>query len=83
MEKINKGELSKEQIEKAMTCKTADELMKLAKAEGFELTKDEAKEFLAELADFELDEETLNKAAGGNCGTESMEPLADNRLPWG
>ena len=32
---------------------------------------------------FELDEETLNKAAGGNCGTESMEPLADNRLPWG
>ena len=62
MAKINKNELSKEQIEKAMACKTADELMKLAKAEGFELTKDEAKEFLAELADFELDEETRRKA---------------------
>ena len=75
--------LTKEQLQKAMACKNADELMKLAKTDGIDLTKDEAKEFLAEMADFELDEETLNKAAGGNCGTESMEPLADNRLPWG
>ena len=82
MVKINKGKLSKEQIEKAMACKTADELMKLAKAEGYELTKDEAKAYMAELADFELDNETLNKAAGGGrcyayakCSTENPGPF--------
>ena len=42
MANINKNELTKEQIEKAMACETAEELMALAKAEGVELTKDEA-----------------------------------------
>ena len=36
---INKNEITKEMIEKAMQCKTADELIALAKAEGIELTK--------------------------------------------
>ena len=67
MAKINKNELKKEQIEKAMTCKTADELMKLAKAEGYEITKEEAEAYMAEMADVELDEEMLKKAAGGGC----------------
>ena len=31
---INKDELTKEQIQKAMACETAEELMALAKAEG-------------------------------------------------
>ena len=39
---INKNEITKEQIEKAMQCKTADELMELAKTGGYEITKDEA-----------------------------------------
>ena len=39
---VNKKEITKEMIEKAMQCKTADELMALAKSEGVELTKDEA-----------------------------------------
>ncbi len=64
---INKKELTKEQIMKAMQCKTADELMKLAKAEGFDITKDEAAAYMAELADVELDEAQLNKTAGGGC----------------
>ena len=34
MAKINENELTKEQIEKAMACETAEELMALAKAEG-------------------------------------------------
>ena len=42
MEKINKNELTKEQIKTAMKCKTADELMAAAKAEGYEMTKEEA-----------------------------------------
>ncbi len=63
--KINKNELTKEQIGKAMGCKTADELMVLAEAEGYKLTKDEAESFLAELSDVELGDEVLEKAAGG------------------
>ena len=63
--KINKNELTKEQIEKAMGCKNADELMALAKSEGYELTKDEAESFLAELSDVELGDEVLKQAAGG------------------
>lgn len=73
MAKIDKHELTKEQIEKAMACKTADELMKLAKAEGYELTKDEAEAYMAEMADVELDEETLSKAAGGDCYTHCYD----------
>ena len=65
MAKINVNELSREQIEKALACKTAEELMAAAKSEGYELTKDEAEAYMAELADFELDEKTLAKAAGG------------------
>ena len=65
MANINANELTKEQIEKAMACETAEELMALAKAEGVELTKDEAEAYMAELADFELDDATLTQAAGG------------------
>ena len=39
---INKNELTKEQIQKAMACETAEELMAMAKDMGHELTKDEA-----------------------------------------
>ena len=64
---INKNELTKEQIAKAMQCKTAEELMALAKEEGVELTKEEAEAYLAELSDAELDEVLLKKVAGGGC----------------
>ena len=62
---INKDELTKEMIEKAMQCKTAEELIALAKTGGYELTKEEAESYLAELADIELDGETLQKVSGG------------------
>ena len=65
MEAIDKNTLTKEQIEKAMACKTADELIAAAKAEGIELTADEAEAYIAEMADYELDDETLKSAAGG------------------
>ena len=44
---LNKNELTKEQMEKAMGCKTVEELMAVAKAEGYELTKDEAEAYMA------------------------------------
>ena len=61
----NKNELTREMIMKAMQCKDADELIALAKAEGKEITKEEAEAYLAELDDVELDEAVLKKAAGG------------------
>ena len=64
---IDKNELTKEMLAKAMQCETADELMALAKAEGVDITKDEAEAYLAELSDFELDGKTLKKVAGGDC----------------
>ena len=64
---INKKEFTKAQVAKAMQCKTADELMALAKGSGFDITKEEAEAYMAELADVELDEEQLKKAAGGGC----------------
>lgn len=36
-----------------MRCKTADELIALAKSNGMELTKEEAEAFLAEMEDCE------------------------------
>ena len=73
---INKNEITKEMIEKAMQCKSADELIALAKTGGYELTKEEAEAYLRELSDFELDDEKLKNVAGGlfecymrhNCG---------------
>ena len=62
---INKKEITKEQVQKAMACKTADELIAVAKAEGYDITVEEAEAYLAEMADVELDEEALSKAAGG------------------
>ena len=53
-----------------MQCKTADELMALAKSEGVELTETEAEAYLAELTDVELDADTLKNVAGGGCYSE-------------
>ena len=75
--KLNVKELTKEQIEKAMNCETAEELMALVKAEGGpELTKEEAKMYIEKLTDFELDDATLKNAAGGL----SLEEA--DRLSW-
>lgn len=68
----DKNAITKEQLEKAMACKTADELIEAAKAEGFEVTREEAEAFMAEKEDRELDEETLAKIAGGKKDSRCM-----------
>ena len=62
---MNKIELTNEMLEKALQCETAEELMELAKAGGFTITKDEAEAYMAELADVELDSKVLQKVADG------------------
>ena len=64
---INKSELTKEQVAKAMSCETVEELMELAKAEGVELTKEEAEAYMSEMEDVELDGAALKNVAGGGC----------------
>ena len=64
---INKNEITQEMLEKAMQCKTVEELMALAKSTGFELTKVEAEAYMAELADVELDGKEIKNVAGGTC----------------
>ena len=63
---VNKKEITKEMIRKAMQCKDADELMALAKANGFDITKDEAEAYMVEMADVELDGEQLKSVASGH-----------------
>lgn len=64
---IDRNEITKEMLAKAMQCKNADELVALAKTRGMELTKEDAEAYMAELADFELDADTLQNVAGGGC----------------
>ena len=67
---INKNEITKEMVTIALQCETAEEMIALAKAKGFDITKEEAEAYLSELEDFELDGEHLKTVAGGaqlNC----------------
>ena len=72
MGQINRDELTMEQINKAMACKNADELLELAKEEGFDLTREEAEAYMDEMSHMELDEEALGEAAGGGCRSFTM-----------
>ena len=65
--KIDKSKVTKDMIERAKQCDTADELIALAKTVGFDITKEEAEAYLDELADFELNSKALDKVAGGSC----------------
>ena len=67
---IDKSKITKEMLAKAAQCETAEQLIALAKAEGFEITKDEAEAYFAELANVEKDEKALRNIAGGTCTLE-------------
>ena len=48
-----------------MQCKTAEKLLELAEAEGYEMTRAEAEAYMAEIDDFQLDDEAMKAVAGG------------------
>ena len=64
---VNKNEVTKEMVAKAIQCKDADELIALVKGNGIDITKEEAEAYLKELADCELDSTELKSVAGGGC----------------
>ena len=59
-----------EQIKKAMACKSVDELIALAKAEGIELAKDEAEKYFAALKNQDLKLYDLDAVTGCACAGE-------------
>lgn len=63
----NENKMTKEMIQKAIQCKDASELVVLAKAEGIDLSQEEAEAYLAEMNDLELDSTHLKHVAGGGC----------------
>ena len=56
---------TREQMEKALACQNTEELMQLAKDEGFDMTKEEAEKYFDQLSEIELSPEELKQAAGG------------------
>ena len=66
---IDKTKITREMLAKAAKCNSADELIALAKRSGIEITQAEAKAYLDELQDVELDNATLDKVAGGITST--------------
>ncbi len=65
--KISGKEIPKELLAKAMTCEAPEELVKLAKEAGLELSGEQAKAFIAELDEIDLDSEQMRDVAGGGC----------------
>lgn len=76
--KIDKTKLTKEQLAMALECKTAEELVALAKAEGYDITKEEAEAYLDEMENRELDRQELDKVAGGT-GTSCWQDCTQDR----
>ena len=74
--------LTPEMIEKAKAAKSAEELLEVAKANGVEMTADEAATYFAQLnpQSGELDDDDLDAVAGGGCGAseEASAPVAKN-----
>ena len=76
--KIDEKKITKEMLEKALSCETADELIALAKAEGYDITKEEAEAYLDEMENRELDRKDLDKVAGGT-GTSCWQDCTQDR----
>ena len=65
--------MTDEFFEKAKAAKSAEELLSLAKANGVELTKEDAEECFAKLnKSGELSDEELDNVAGGGCQTNTL-----------
>jgi predicted ribosomally synthesized peptide with nif11-like leader len=71
--------LTPEMIEKAKAAKSAEELLELAKANGVEMTADEAATYFAQLnpKSGELDDDDLDNVAGGAGGCDSKTEVPD------
>ncbi len=64
--------MTNELLQKAKECKSAEELLALAKENGIEMTDEEAEKKFAQLNnEGELSDDELSGAAGGGCGGDT------------
>ncbi len=61
-----------EQIQKALKCKSVDELLELAKNEGVTITKEDAAEFMEQISGLSPDD--LEMVAGGGKVDRTKKP---------
>ena len=64
--------LSAEMIQKAKSAKSAKELFELAKAEGIDITEDEARKYFEQINLPTLDDELLDMVSGGAIVSEPI-----------
>ena len=67
--------LTSELMEKAKMAKSAEELLGIAKANGVEMTEEEANEYYKQITSCELDDDLLDGVVGGY---ESQAPIDDD-----
>ena len=70
-------DFSAEMIQKAKGAKSAKELLELAKAEGIDITEDEARKYFEQINLPDLDDELLDTVSGGAIVSE---PRMKNNL---
>ena len=70
-------ELTEEQFMRGIECNTAEEMMKLCKEGGIDVTKEEAQKYVDNLADIDLTPEQMKAIAGGYVMTCSPSGLLD------
>ena len=75
--------LTQEMIEKAKSVNSAEELYELAKANGFDITADEAKTYFEQLnpKSGELEDDDLDRVAGGADGCKDKDEA--DKFPLG
>ena len=73
--------LTSELMEKAKMAKSAEELLGIAKANGVEMTEEEANEYYKQITSCELDDDDLDAVAGGSCNPYKDRDKADQNLP--
>ena len=61
-----------EMIQKAKVAKSANELFELAKAEGIDITEDEARKYFEQINLLDLDDELLDTVSGGAIVSEPI-----------
>ena len=72
--------LSLELIKKAMSCKSVEELLALAKAENISMTKEEAETYFAQLSSKELTPKDIEAIFGGSFSDTCVGYCFDGHL---
>ena len=69
--------LTPELIEKAKAAKSVEEFLEIAKANGVEMTAEEAKEYYNQIASCELDDDLLYGVSGGTGGMYETDETSE------